>query len=227
MLEHYHCPPKGEAVSADTQIERYLDTLCTRLSGTLTEEQRREYRAEMQEHLDAMIEAHRELGASETEAVERALQQFGNAQRVATAWENSVELPPKVSLRQALRAPFRCFGGMMLVWMTAFQILLHMETRLPPGVMELALTLWLVGMPVLAGSATGLLTRGRPILGTLLVMPPLHLALMLFYWLTVPQWHEGIIQSVWMQFTSWSLTGVTAAWMVYTHRKRKRRRKIA
>jgi hypothetical protein len=202
MAEHNFLKQESEGNSGEARIEAYLNTLSGKLEGTLTEEQRQSYQAEMREHLDAMIEAHEELGASPEEAVNFALNQFGDTRRIAGAWDH-VESPLRpVSLREALRTPFRWFGGMMLVWMAAFFILVRFWTTRPVGLIELALTLWLVGMPVLAGSGVGLTTRGRPILGTLLVMPPLHMALALFYYLIEPRWSNKIIQSVWPQLIS-------------------------
>lgn len=225
MLEHYHNPPKDEAISVEVRIEQYLDALCEQLSGTLAEEQRREYRAEMREHLEAMIEAHQALGASQAKAVERALEQFGNAQRVAIAWEDVVELPERVSLRQALRTPVRWFGKTMLVWMTLFLMMVLFQPVLPYGFRDIAVLFWLFGMPLVAGWGTGLTTRGRPIVGTMLALCPLHLMLALFYWISAPLLREDALMITGMQFVSWSLVGATTAWLTHKERRRKWRKR--
>jgi hypothetical protein len=228
MLEHEQSPPKAEAVVAmdvDTRVAAYLDTLCAPLAETLAEEQRRAYRAEMEEHLEAMIEAHQELGATREEAVARALKQFGNAQRVASVWEQTVESPRPVSLRQALRTPFRCFGGMMLLWIALFFLCVLYPIHFPQPWMDIAILIWMIGMPMAAGIGTGWTTRGRPILGTLLTLPMLHLALALVYWFMVPiDSHPGAMKSVWLQLISWSVTGASAAGLAYRMKRLFRRR---
>jgi hypothetical protein len=223
MLEHNPFPPKAEETTGnistiETRVETYLDTLCAKLSETLTEEQRQAYRAEIREHLETMIEAHEELGALPEEAVERALQQFGDTRRIAGAWEQVAEPYRSVSLREALRAPGCWFGGAMFVWIAAFLIMTRIWNRFLPSETEWALMLWLIGLPVLAGYGAGLTTRGRPVLGTLLVLPPLHLALALCYWLQ-PYRPDGLLPSVLLQLTSWSLFGASAAGI--THKIRR------
>lgn len=229
MLEHELSPPKVEAAAAidvELHVETYLDTLCAPLAETLTEERRQGYRAEMQEHLEAMIEAHQELGATREEAITLTLKQFGNAQRVASVWEETVESPRPVSLREALRAPFRCFGKMMLLWVALFFVCITYPILFAPPWMDIAILVWMIGMPLTAGIGTGWRTRGRPILGTLLTLPLLHLALGLLYWFTVPvDSHEGAIKSVMLQMVSWSVTGAGSAWLAYRMKRQLRRRR--
>ena len=63
----------------NSQLEQYLEEVETRLHE-LPMQQRQEEVAEIRLHIGTMIEAHKELGCTEEEAVRQALAQFGKAQ---------------------------------------------------------------------------------------------------------------------------------------------------
>src|SRR5688572_116869 len=91
--------PSPPAEAADQRVEEYLDRVCGQLPADLTLARRREVREELRTHLGALVEAHRELGASEEEAVEAALRQFGDARRLAREWRKAAAPAPwKVGL---------------------------------------------------------------------------------------------------------------------------------
>lgn len=83
--------PTANLTASQIRIETYLDRTCASLFLSLPHEEALEQRAEMQSHLDHMVEAYIELGASETEAVAQALAQFGKEQSVAQAWKQECE----------------------------------------------------------------------------------------------------------------------------------------
>ena len=68
------------------RVEVYLDQLLVPLGRKLSNFHREELRRELRAHLWGRIDAYRELGQSETEAVTEALQQFGGAEDFARHW---------------------------------------------------------------------------------------------------------------------------------------------
>ena len=63
--------------SAPRRVEAYLDQILAPLARRLSPFHREELRRELREHLWARVDAYRELGQSENEAVTEALRQFG------------------------------------------------------------------------------------------------------------------------------------------------------
>lgn len=63
------------------RLRSYLDELEKPLSS-VGEEERREWRAEAEEHLRQLIAANEELGSSREEAISAAIKQFGNTQTI-------------------------------------------------------------------------------------------------------------------------------------------------
>jgi len=66
-------------------IERYLDRVCAHLQAS-PEERTRELRAELAQHLDALVAAHQELGRDGEAAVREALRQFGSPDALGRNW---------------------------------------------------------------------------------------------------------------------------------------------
>ena len=68
------------------RVEAYLDQLLVPLGRNLSAFHREELRRELRAHLWGRIDAYRELGQSENDAVTEALQQFGGAKDFARQW---------------------------------------------------------------------------------------------------------------------------------------------
>ena len=70
----------------DCRVETYLDQVLAPLTRRLPDAERAELRRELRAHLWARLEAYRELGLTEEEAVAGALSQFGGADDFAWHW---------------------------------------------------------------------------------------------------------------------------------------------
>ena len=103
----------AQVAGTDPRIEEYLDRVCARLVDDVPRERRLELRTELQAHLEALVRAREELGASSEEAVSAALAQFGDAAAVGRewtrAWTQRGRRPPREMLR-ATMAALLCFG---------------------------------------------------------------------------------------------------------------------
>lgn len=74
-------------IAASLMRERYLDELCAKLPADLSQEGRAEVRRELEIHLEALIEARHEMGETESEALAKALTQFGAVPVLAQEWK--------------------------------------------------------------------------------------------------------------------------------------------
>ncbi|MCW3051250.1 MAG: hypothetical protein JWN14_420 [Chthonomonadales bacterium] len=74
-------------------IEDYLDRLCAPLVDTMTYEQRLATREEIRAHLLVLAAGHEELGSSPDEAIQAALQQFGEAKQIGRSLLNEYRSP--------------------------------------------------------------------------------------------------------------------------------------
>ncbi len=82
------------------RVEAYLDQLLVPLARNLSNFHREELRRELQAHLWGRVDAYRELGQSEDEAVTEALKQFGGASDFVQQWRREWQrTPPKLTLR--------------------------------------------------------------------------------------------------------------------------------
>ena len=72
----------------NARIEAYLDQLLVPLARNLSGFHRDELRRELQAHLWGRVDAYRELGQSEDEAVTEALKQFGGAEDFTRQWRS-------------------------------------------------------------------------------------------------------------------------------------------
>ncbi|MCW3054929.1 MAG: hypothetical protein JWN14_4099 [Chthonomonadales bacterium] len=75
-------PSSPSARPAEVQIEDYLDHLCTPLVSVMPYEQRQAIRQEVRSHLLVLAAGHEELGSSPAEAIQAAIQQFGDAKEI-------------------------------------------------------------------------------------------------------------------------------------------------
>ena len=69
-----------------TRVEAYLDRILIPLTRRLTPFHRAELRRELKAHLWERVDAYRELGQSEDDAVTEALRQFGGAEDFTRQW---------------------------------------------------------------------------------------------------------------------------------------------
>lgn len=169
----------GERPHPDPRIEDYLDRVCAPLVGRLPYQRRQELRAEMRDHLAALVLAHRELGADAESAGALALAQFGPPRHVAR------------ELAHACLAPTSPWSGSWVpafgIAVAAFAVALHfmspsLDWAWMVGWDRIALDPRLIAhgpvleVPMVAGLLVGLLAPGRRVLGTFLALSLLSLA---------------------------------------------------
>lgn len=101
-----------------SRLEQYLDEVDRRLEA-LPSWERREWREEAQAHLQALADAHQELGRTPEEAVEAAILQFGDAERLGQELRRT-----SLSVRQEARESSRqlAWSTHALAWFTAVSI---------------------------------------------------------------------------------------------------------
>src|SRR3712207_2488794 len=75
--------PPVSVAGCDPRIDDYLDHLYAPLVGRVPYEVRQQFRSELQTHLEALVAAREEVGASHEQAVREALTQFGDPRLVA------------------------------------------------------------------------------------------------------------------------------------------------
>jgi hypothetical protein len=90
-------PPQSPSRPAETvrdpRIGAYLDEVFAPLAGVVPCAQRQELRVELSAHLEALVEAHRELGSEPDAAVRAALAQLGDAHRLGREWARECRRP--------------------------------------------------------------------------------------------------------------------------------------
>ena len=87
--------------STPQRVEAYLELILAPLAHRLSSFHQEELRRELREHLWARVDAYRELGQPEQEAITEALQQFGGAEDFLRQWRREwMKTPPKVTLRE-------------------------------------------------------------------------------------------------------------------------------
>lgn len=99
--------------SAPRRVEAYLDQMLAPLTPRLSPFHRDELRRELREHLWARIEAYRELGQSEDEAVTEALHQFGGAEDFLRQWRREWKKAPCQTTYRDI-----CEAGRQALWPT-------------------------------------------------------------------------------------------------------------
>ena len=126
------------------EVEAYFNRLNAQLKR-MPREDRAELHQELRQHLDALAAAHEELGATPEEAVDAALQQFGDpvkiGRRMLREWRHSRQVK------------FRGQGKSILVVGGLFSLLLPLASVFAPswiGAYNIVL------LPVLIGNIAGL-----------------------------------------------------------------------
>lgn len=151
----------------NARLDDYLDRVVAPLVDDVPHARRRELRAELGAHLDALVEAHLELGATPEEALTAAIRQFGPPRQVGRQWlrEWQRELPaPPESPLQAARVGLLCYlVASFLSW--AFS---NAAVTVGNSAVGGLLMLNAVLFPIAAGLLTGILARNRHGYGALL-----------------------------------------------------------
>jgi len=88
--------------SAPRRVEAYLDQILAPLARRLSPFHREELRRELREHLWARVDAYRELGQPEVEAVTEALRQFGGAKDFTRHWRREWMIAARSTARREL-----------------------------------------------------------------------------------------------------------------------------
>jgi len=85
-------PIEEQAALTETEqarLEDFLDAVCAPLIGKIPYAARLERRAEVRQHLDALVQAYLELGDTPEKAVAQALAKFGAPERLAWQWRHA------------------------------------------------------------------------------------------------------------------------------------------
>ena len=116
-----------------TRMEAYLDQILIPLTRRLTPFHRAELRRELKAHLWERVDAYRELGHSENDAVTEALQQFGGAEDFVEEWKQKwTSLSGPLTLRiiykagkSALRPSLQGILGVNLLYVVVQECIWH------------------------------------------------------------------------------------------------------
>lgn len=177
------------------KLEQYLDSLEKPLAR-LTPQERQEWRTEVAQHISSLAEAHTELGATEQEALEAAIAQFGDAKVVAH------RLRQEAAYRRITFSPFQAITSALLVLILAqvavlvfMGVLAAINIRagwmLPYSALCVASFLLFLSGPILGGILLGrMLPRWRIVRDSFSTRTVIFFVLMILlelFWLTVLQ----------------------------------------
>ena len=147
-----------------SRLEQYLQTVEQHLQALPAEERHNEI-SEIRLHMESLLEANRELGSTEEEAVTQTLAQFGPAQTIGKELTRVHPSERKPQLRAlADTVAFNYFGGMLASMVTSRLFLLPLTPSGTPTY------LWLVrGMltTLCVGWLTGAVLPRYAVRGTL------------------------------------------------------------
>jgi len=115
-----------------SRLEQYLQTVEQNLHALPAEERHNELN-EIRLHMEALVEANRELGSTEEEAVSQALAQFGRAQTVGKELIHAHQWGGQPQWRSLVGATtFNYFGGFVATQITSGLCLLTAHAPLMP-----------------------------------------------------------------------------------------------
>ena len=168
-----------------SRIDAYLTRTCAPLFVSLPQQEALQQRAEMQSHLESLVEAHIELEYSATEAVTLALEQFGKEQSVARAWKQECETTQVERGNGTILSALRPVAGYSLLNWTLFLLLVEFYSFLVNGysrmgahpsnfLMWIALSVFLSEFtlfPFFLGFLVGRRARGHTLAIALLALP--------------------------------------------------------
>ncbi len=141
--------------SAPRRVEAYLDQILAPLTRRLSPFHRDELRRELREHLWARVDAYRELGMAEGEAVTEALRQFGGAEDFLSQWRREwTRAPRRLTLQDVYEATMPALRLSMPTLMLAYTPILVLLSLAPLDNHWLPwLRAWLEGHPTQLASA--------------------------------------------------------------------------
>ena len=126
-----------EPVRQSPVLEDYLDHICLPLVKHVSYEERMVIRTEMRTHIEWLIQAHTELGCTESEAVNSALVQFGDPNRIGNAVLKAhmptVSWLTRHVLGIAQLGMGAATGAALFVGLDGFTNLLHLTTNICVG----------------------------------------------------------------------------------------------
>ncbi len=177
---------------AQARMEAYLTRVCAPLFVSLPQEEATEQSQEMRSHLEALVNAHRELGATETEAVGLALAQFGKEQQITRAWSEECQAAATTSGRAAFWKMTRLAIFTMTLNGFLFPVLVQWMNYVLNGFMQtgrsvpsaLVTTFQFLGftelyaLPALLGYRFGRHAQGKALFGSILMLPFVRLLCM-------------------------------------------------
>lgn len=212
-----HCAPR--------RVDAYLDQVLAPLTRELSPFHRDELRRELRAHLWERIEAYRELGQSEDNAVTEALQQFGGAEDFLRQWRAEWLTFDRQSagreLWVAMRSALRLSVPMLLASWGAARVLTWLVVNCLPntylGALGIAYSDALLemtgagflGLSLWAGLVQGRRVPRRSGLGMFSALAATIVAGSAFYWLGA---RVGLDHTVFGDVFA-SLPLMAAAWM--------------
>jgi hypothetical protein len=159
-------------------IEDYLDQVCAPLVGKVARAKREEIRERVRLRLEQFAAAHRELGSTDSEAVDLALAQCGEPELISRRWLPEQQIAQANALttgRKSQNLSDRLFGsakastavasltfGLPFIAYLA-QASAHIGSTVESDFMYNRV--WLLAVPLLAGTLTGLAANKRPARG--------------------------------------------------------------
>lgn len=161
------------------RVDAYLDQVLAPLTRRLSRFQQGELRRELRAHLWERIDAYRELGHSEDEAVTEALKQFGGADDFLKQWRQEwVKTTPQATLREigaAMRSALLLSLPALLIACGISEASRFAETSggmVRGGVIESSVVLIggiinYAALPLILGAAAGRLIPQRAVIGIL------------------------------------------------------------
>lgn len=151
----------------NARLDDYLDRVVAPLVDHVPHARRRELRAELGAHLEALVDAHLELGATPEEALTAALKQFGSPRRVGQywlrEWRRERPAPPDSALRTAYVGLLCFLPATLLAWIAN-----NAAVAVGGNALSALLVLNTLLFPIAAGLLTGILSRTRHGYGALL-----------------------------------------------------------
>jgi len=166
---------------ADALVEDYLDHVSAQILA-LPRARRTEIRGEIHQHLQALVQAHEELGDDPVTAAQAARKQFGDPAKIGRAFVQAWR--PAVSREEltafpgaAMKQGLLWFGGAaLLFYLQAIASIVFFNYVFWSPSLERLVMLCLLLLPCVAGWQVGRSGRARPSLGAFYALAALAFA---------------------------------------------------
>jgi len=219
-------PAWGADAREDAWIEDYLDHLCAPLVGIVPLSERRNLRAEVRGHLEALADEYGFQGRPPAEATAAALEELGEPWQVGQTFlrewlQGSPDAAPARLTRAAALRAFAFFGvAAVFNW----GIIEHRALDTPSAT-DLTPWVWLLAAlsPLLAGALTGLAPQPRMGRGLCLALGGLTLHALAAGLLLLPApdgFGFALCLFLWWLPAGW-LSASAAAHLVRSHRRQR------